>query len=206
LFLDELPEFRRPVLEALRQPLEDRHVTISRAAMCITYPSHFMLVAAMNPCPCGYFADPKTPCRCSHYQLQRYRERISGPLLDRIDLQVEVPRVAYGDLRDSRPGESSRRIRNRVSAARKIQTARFENIGIHANASMKNRHIKQFCRIDGESDRLLHAAIESLGLSARAYNRILKISRTIADLAGEAAIRSSHVAEAIQYRGLDRTP
>jgi magnesium chelatase family protein len=205
LFLDELPEFRRPVLEALRQPLEDRHVTISRAAMSITYPSHFMLVASMNPCPCGYFADPKTPCRCSHYQLQRYRERISGPLLDRIDLQVDVPRVAYGDLRDPRPGESSGRIRNRVSAARKIQTARFKNIGIHANASMKNRHIKQFCRIDGESDRLLHAAIETLGLSARAYNRILKISRTIADLAGEAEIRSSHVAEAIQYRGLDRT-
>ncbi len=205
LFLDELPEFKRPVLEALRQPLEDRNVTISRAAMRITYPSHFMLVAAMNPCPCGYFADPKTPCRCSHYQLQKYRERISGPLLDRIDIHVDVPRVAYGDLRDPRPKESSRCIRSRVAAARKIQTTRFQKTGIYANAGMKNRHIKQFCSIDGESDYLLQAAIDTLGLSARAYNRILKIARTIADLAGEANIRSPHVAEAIQYRSLDRT-
>lgn len=206
LFMDELPEFRRPVLEALRQPLEDRKVTISRAAMSITYPSCFMLVAAMNPCPCGYFTDQKISCRCSHYQLQKYRDRISGPLLDRIDIHVDVPAVGYGDLTDPRPGEPSHRIRERVSSARKIQTARFCKTGIHNNTGMKNRHIKRFCRIDDDSGRLLQAAIDILGLSARAYNRILKIARTIADLAGETEIRSSDVAEAIQYRSLDRKP
>jgi magnesium chelatase family protein len=206
LFMDELPEFRRPVLEALRQPLEDRKVTISRAAMSITYPSCFMLVAAMNPCPCGYLTDHKTPCRCSHYQLQKYRDRISGPLLDRIDIHVDVPAVGYGDLTHPRLGEASGRIRKRVSAARKTQTARFGKTGIHNNAGMKNRHIKMFCRIDDDSGRLLRAAIDTLGLSARAYNRILKIARTIADLAGETDIRSPDVAEAIQYRSLDRKP
>jgi magnesium chelatase family protein len=206
LFMDELPEFRRPVLEALRQPLEDRKVTISRAAMSITYPSCFILVAAMNPCPCGYLTDHKMPCRCSHYQLQKYRDRISGPLLDRIDIHVDVPAVGYGDLTHPRPGEASGRIRKRVSAARKTQTARFCKTGIHNNAGMKNRHIKIFCRIDDDSGRLLQTAIDTLGLSARAYNRILKIARTIADLAGETDIRSPDVAEAIQYRSLDRKP
>lgn len=206
LFMDELPEFRRPVLDALRQPLEDRQVTISRAAMSITYPSRFMLVAAMNPCPCGYHTDPGTPCRCSHHHLQKYRNRISGPLLDRIDIHVEAPPVAYNDLVDPRPGESSDRIRGRVSAAREIQAARFGGSGVYANAGMKNRHIKQFCRIDQESGRLLQGAMDTLGLSARACNRILKIARTIADLSGEPDIRSADVAEAIQYRSMDRNP
>jgi magnesium chelatase family protein len=204
LFLDELPEFKKHVLEVLRQPLEDKKVTISRASMTITYPSNFMLVAAMNPCPCGYFSDPKHVCNCSHYHIQRYRSRISGPLLDRIDIHVEVPAVPYKDLMSATNAESSKDIRKRVSGARAIQAERFMHAKIYCNAQMTNRHVKKFCRIDEDSDRLLESAVEKLGLSARAYNRIIKIARTIADLENKTDIRSYHLSEAIQYRSLDR--
>jgi magnesium chelatase family protein len=204
LFLDELPEYKKHVLEVLRQPLEDHRVTISRAASTITYPSSFMLVAAMNPCPCGYFSDPQHACRCTHYQIHRYRSKISGPLMDRIDLQVEVPAVPYRDLLEDGPAESSRTIQERVTAARAIQSRRFGRSKIHCNAQMSSRHIKSHCRIDGTARSLLESAIDKLGLSARAYNRILKISRTIADLGQADDIAAAHVAEAIQYRSLDR--
>ena len=160
----------------LRQPLEDRLVTISRASTTLTYPSSFMLVAAMNPCPCGYFSDPKHPCRCSYGHIHRYRSKISGPLLDRIDIHVEVPAVPYKDLRKEGDAESSEDIRNRATAARAIQSERFAKTKIHANAQMSSRHIKKYCKIDDDSAALLESAIDKLGLSARAYNRILKIS------------------------------
>lgn len=204
LFLDELPEFKKHVLEALRQPLEDRSVTIARAATTLTYPSSFMLVAAMNPCPCGYYTDPKHACTCSVTHIHRYRSKISGPLLDRIDIHVEVPAVPYKDLRKEEDAESSEDIRNRTTAARAIQAKRFGKTRIHANAQMSSRHIKKYCRIDEDSALLLESAIDKLGLSARAYNRILKISRTIADLENLSDIDASHIAEAIQYRTLDR--
>ena len=204
LFLDELPEFKRPVLEALRQPLEDRRVTVSRAATTITFPASFMLVAAMNPCPCGYAADPKHECRCSLQQIRRYRSKISGPLMDRIDIHVEVPAVAYKDLRAEDGGESSSVIAARVDAARQIQTARFQSSGIFANAQMSSRHIRRYCRIDTAAHALLETAIDKLGLSARAHNRILKIARTIADLDNQTEIDVGHVSEAVQYRSLDR--
>ena len=204
LFLDEMPEFKKHVLEVLRQPLEDRWVTISRASTTLTYPSSFMLVAAMNPCPCGYYSDPKHACTCSHGHIHRYRSKISGPLLDRIDIHVEVPAVPYKDLRKEGDAESSASIRDRVMAARTIQAQRFSKTKIHANAQMSSRHIKKHCRIDDDSAALLESAIDKLGLSARAYNRILKISRTIADLEGISDIQSPHIAEAIQYRTLDR--
>lgn len=204
LFLDELAEFKRPVLEGLRQPLEDRQVTISRAATSITYPSGFIMISAMNPCPCGYASDPKHACKCSHHQIQQYRNKISGPLLDRIDIHVEVPPVAYRDLRNASVSESSVVIRERVTAARHRQTLRFAGEKIRTNAQMQNRHIKKYCAIDDASARLLEAAVEKFGLSARAYNRVLKIARTIADLAGEAGISPEHIAEAVQYRSLDR--
>ncbi|MDA8403983.1 MAG: YifB family Mg chelatase-like AAA ATPase [Desulfobacteraceae bacterium] len=204
LFLDELAEFKRPVLEGLRQPLEDRQVTISRAATSITYPSGFILISAMNPCPCGYATDPKQSCKCSYHQIQLYRNKISGPLLDRIDIHVEVPPVAYRDLRNASASEPSSAIRERVTAARKLQNKRFAGEKIHTNAQMQNRHIKKFCQVDDGSAHLLEAAVEKFGLSARAYNRILKIARTIADLAGDAGINPEHIAEAVQYRSLDR--
>ncbi|MFH2219582.1 MAG: YifB family Mg chelatase-like AAA ATPase [Pseudomonadota bacterium] len=204
LFLDELPEFKKHVLEVLRQPLEDLSVTISRAASTITYPSSFMLLAAMNPCPCGYFSDPKHECRCTFQQIHRYRAKISGPLMDRIDIHVEVPAVPYKDLRGEGRAESSKSISRRVAEARAIQSERFGRTKIYCNAQMNSRHIKKHCTIDDASSRLLEAAIDKLGLSARAYNRILKISRTIADLDGVADIQTPHVAEAIQYRTLDR--
>lgn len=203
LFLDELAEFRKNVLEMLRQPLEDSKVTISRAAASLTYPSNFMLIAAMNPCPCGYFSSPTHECTCSHHQIQRYRSRISGPLLDRMDIHIEVPAVSYRDLAGREISESSGDIRKRVAAARAIQTQRFSKANIYCNARMSSRHIKKFCPIDDVSNRLLESAIDRLGLSARAYTRILKIARTIADLEGQAQIAPSHVAEAIQYRCLD---
>ncbi len=204
LFLDELPEFKKHVLEVLRQPLEDLKVTISRAATTITYPAAFMLVAAMNPCPCGYFSDPRHECRCNAYQMQRYRSKISGPLLDRMDIHVEVPAVPYKDLSGGDGAEPSADIKARVAGARRIQSSRFKRTRIYCNAQMSNRHIKQHCRIDNESRSLLETAIDRLGLSARAYNRILKIARTIADLAACTAIELDHISEAIQYRALDR--
>jgi magnesium chelatase family protein len=206
LFMDELPEFRRNVLEVLRQPLEDSRVTISRAAVSLTYPSRFMLVAAMNPCPCGFHgAGGQKKCTCSPLQVQRYVARVSGPLLDRIDLHVEVPAVQYRELSDRRPGEASATIRERVARARGVQSARFASRPeIHANAHMAARDLRDFCRIGEGSDALLRTAITRLGLSARAYHRVLKIARTIADLAGSAEIGTAHVSEAIQYRTLDR--
>ena len=204
LFLDELPEFRKNVLEVLRQPMEDGRVTISRASSTVTYPADFMLVAAMNPCPCGFLGDPKRECRCSMVQVQRYRSRISGPLMDRIDLHLEVPAVPYRDLSETRDGASSAEMSARVMKAREIQTRRFHGSGIHDNAGMSSRQIKEFCPIDSESGLLLERAMDRFGLSARAHARILKISRTIADLEGAPDIRAPHVAEAIQYRSLDR--
>ncbi len=205
LFLDELPEFKKNVLEVMRQPLEEEKVTISRAATSLTYPARFMLVAAMNPCPCGYYADPNNECTCTIPQIQRYRSKISGPLMDRIDIHIEVPAVKYRDLVNREPGESSQEIKKRVDSARKIQLNRFKGMKIYCNAQMTNRHIKKFCEIDETSQKLLEMAIDRFGLSARAYTRILKVARTIADLEGQINIQPSHISEAIQYRTLDRT-
>lgn len=204
LFLDELSEFKKNVLEVMRQPLEDQKVTISRASSSITYPSSLMLIAAMNPCPCGYLADPKHECSCTHTQIQRYRTKISGPLLDRIDIHVEVPAVPYKELMSDADAESSVEIRKRVVRTRDIQTRRFSRTKIFCNAQMSSRHIKKHCKIDKASSNLLETAIEKLGLSARAYNRILKIARTIADLEGKSDIQVDQISEAIQYRSLDR--
>lgn len=205
LFLDELPEFRRNVLEVMRQPLEDGYVTISRAAASLTYPANFMLVAAMNPCPCGFFSDPNRECKCSHNQIQNYVSRISGPLLDRIDIQVEVPAVKYAELSADVSGEQSNIVRERVEAARQIQHQRFNGTSIHANANMESKQIREYCRIETQAQELLRVAINQLGLSARAYDRILKVSRTIADLDENQNIEGMHVSEAIQYRSLDRS-
>jgi len=205
LFLDELPEFRKNVLEVMRQPMEDGTVTLSRAAMSLTYPARFMLAAAMNPCPCGYFGDPTHPCRCEPLLIERYLARLSGPLLDRIDIHLHVPAVAYRDLADSTAGESSALIRERVDAARAIQRARFSaTAGVHANAHMTARDLRAWCPVSEPVEALLRQAMTRLGLSARAYHRILKIARTIADLAGAESIEPVHVSEAIQYRSLDR--
>jgi magnesium chelatase family protein len=201
LFLDELAEFRKNVLEVMRQPLEDGHVTIARAVTSLRFPASFMLVAAMNPCPCGFMGDSVKECICTPIQIQRYQSRISGPLLDSIDIQVEVPPVQVADIERAEPGESSETIRKRVNAARQIQSKRFagENT-IHCNAQMGSKFLKSFCPLDSASTNLLHQAIDRLGLSARAYTRILKIARTIADLENVENISSSHIAEAIQYR------
>ena len=204
LFLDELPEFRKNVLEVLRQPLEDAQVTISRAVGSITYPADIMLVAAMNPCSCGFFGDPQHECTCSPQQVQRYRARISGPLLDRIDIQVEVPAVKYKELSDKATGEDSTTIRTRVNQAREIQLQRFQQRRIFCNAQMSSRDIRTYCQPDTAGEKLLENAMQRLGLSARAYTRILKVARTIADLAGEDYITGAHIAQAIQYRALDR--
>jgi magnesium chelatase family protein len=204
LFLDELPEFRKNVLEVLRQPLEDGRVTISRAQLAVTFPARFMLVAAMNPCPCGYRGDPKHQCNCSQQNIQRYWSKISGPLLDRIDIHVEVPSVEWRDLTASSDGEASETIRERVNKARQIQIARFERVGIFSNAQMTSALIKKHCKLGEDSMKFLEKAVEKLGLSARAYHRILKIARTIADLEPSQDIQAPHVAEAIQYRTLDR--
>jgi len=204
LFLDELPEFKKNLLEMLRQPMEDGKVTIARAATSLTYPADFMLVAAMNPCPCGYYGDSTHECTCTIPQIQRYRSKISGPLMDRIDIHIEVPAVKYRDLTATDSGEPSKVLKERINRARKIQSDRFRGLKIHCNAQMTNRHIKRFCSIDDASQRLLEMAIDKLGLSARAYTRILKVGRTIADLAGEEEISAAHISEAIQYRSLDR--
>jgi magnesium chelatase family protein len=205
LFLDELPEFRRNVLEVLRQPMEDGTVTLSRAAVSLTYPARFMLAAAMNPCPCGYLGDPLHSCICGPIGIARYRARISGPLLDRIDIHLEVPAIAYGELAGEQAGETSAVIRGRVEQARAVQRTRFRGRrGVHANAHMTARDLRRHCRLGPPAESLLRGAVRRLGLSARAYYRILKIARTIADLAGEAELTTAHVGEAIQYRSLDR--
>jgi magnesium chelatase family protein len=205
LFLDELPEFKREVLEVMRQPLEDREVTISRAKFTITYPSSFMLVASMNPSPGGYFNDPNAPVSSSPMEMQRYLSKISGPLLDRIDIHIEVTPVPFEKLTETRKAESSAEIRKRVSTARAIQSTRFENFEhIHYNAQMSSKLIREFCTLDEVSLQLLKTAMERLNLSARAYDRILKVARTIADLEASNSIQSHHIAEAIQYRSLDR--
>ena len=204
LFLDELPEFRRDVLEVMRQPLEDGFVTISRALRSLTFPSRFMLAAALNPCPCGYFNDSRRTCICTPIQIARYLSRISGPLLDRIDLQVEVPALAPEQIGSLTPGESSATIRERVERARGVQQERFRRTTIRCNAEMAGRHLRKYCEIDSEGKRLLESALEKLGLSARAWDRILKVARTIADLDGSEAIAPPHLAEAIQYRALDK--
>ena len=203
LFLDELPEFKRPTLEVLRQPLEDGCVTISRAAGSLTFPAEFVLVAALNPCPCGFYGDRKRRCRCSLVQVQRYRQRISGPLLDRIDLHLEVPAVSYNEMSRTEPGESSASIRMRVLKARALQTARLGGAG-RCNGRMRPREIRQHCTLGSHSAALLQSAVQSLNLSARAYDRILKVARTIADLEEAAQIEAPHLQEAISYRSLDR--
>jgi magnesium chelatase family protein len=204
LFLDELPEFKKSVLEVMRQPLEDGRVTVARAAMSLTFPAQIMLVAAMNPCPCGHFGDTAKECRCNPAQVQRYRSRISGPLMDRIDLHVEVPAVQYKDLGLETSGESSDVIRERVTEARQRQARRLKPHGLHANARMGSAQIREFCRLDDAANRLLETAMVRLGLSARAYTRIVKLARTIADLDGADHIAAHHVGEAIGYRSLDR--
>ncbi len=200
LFLDEFPEFGSRVLEVMRQPLEDKQVTISRAQGSLTFPANFQLVAAMNPCPCGYYGDPTRECTCSNTVITRYQKRISGPLLDRIDIHIEVPRVAYEKLSSDRLGEPSATIRTRVEAARQIQRERFAGTSIAANADMRPAEIRQFCRLDSAGKALLRSAMSQLQLSARAYHRVLKLARTIADLAGEGNIAPAHLAEALQYR------
>lgn len=205
LFLDELPEFKRTVLEVLRQPLEDRVVTISRAKLTLEFPASFMLIAAMNPCPCGYYNHPATPCQCKSGEVQKYINRISGPLFDRIDIHIEVVPVDFNRLSDARQTERSTVIRERVIRARLIQEKRFEGMeGIHSNSQIPSRMLREVCRINETGTQLLKTAMEKLGLSARAYDRILKVSRTIADLDQSADIQTEHLAEAINYRSLDR--
>lgn len=200
LFLDELPEFDLRALEVLRQPLEDKRVVISRAAGTLEFPAAFMLVAAMNPCPCGYYGDPLKPCTCSPSMVARYQKRLSGPLLDRIDIQIEVPRVEFEKLSDDRRGEPSAQIRERVERARAIQQARFHGTGILCNAEMGPGHIRAYCRMEPQAQALLKTAMQQLHLSARAYHRVLKVARTIADLEGSDLLRAHHLAEALQYR------
>jgi len=206
LFLDELPEFRRQTLEVMRQPLEDGHVTVTRAAGTLTFPARFMLVAAMNPCPCGYYGDPKRECRCSPGQIDKYRQRISGPLLDRIDLHIDVPAVDFRELTAKKhAGESSATIRARVSEARNLQRLRFATSnGVTTNAAMRPKQVREHCALDSESTGYLEQAMEQMHLSARAHDRILKVARTLADLAGSENIQGHHILEAIQYRSLDR--
>ena len=205
LFCDELPEFNRSVLEVLRQPLEDRKITISRAKYTIEYPCSFMFVASMNPCPCGYYGDPTHTCACTPGQIQRYMNKISGPLLDRIDIQCEIQPVPFEEISKAEPGEPSEAIRKRVIAARKIQEERFKSMPkIHCNAQMTERMIHLYATPDEAGINLLRTAMSRLNLSARAYNRILKVARTIADLDNSPEVKSPHLAEAIGYRNLDR--
>lgn len=205
LFLDEFPEFSRQVLEVMRQPLEDRVVHISRAQMSLTFPASFILVAAMNPCPCGYATHPEKRCICNPMQIQKYMGRISGPLLDRIDLHVDVAPVKIEDIHNRRPGEPSHVVRDRVNAARNVQTRRFaKRPGMFCNAQMTSADMKTYCALSPDCRRLLEQAMKGLNLSARAYDRILKVSRTIADLGGADHIEAEHISEAVQYRNLDR--
>ncbi|MGK2859941.1 MAG: YifB family Mg chelatase-like AAA ATPase [Thermoanaerobaculia bacterium] len=204
LFLDELSEFRRDVLEVMRQPLEDGHVTISRALRSLSFPARFTLAAALNPCPCGFFNDPRHQCDCGEFQISRYLAKISGPLLDRIDIQIEVPALGPQEIAATAPAEASVAIRERVDTAREKQRSRFARHAIEANGDMSTRHLRRFCELDKECVKRLDEAIEKLGLSARAYDRVLKVARTIADLGGSARIEPGHLSEAIQYRALDR--
>jgi len=206
LFLDELPEFRKNALEVLRQPLEDRRITISRVVGSVTFPADIMLIAAMNPCPCGFLGDAQRTCTCTLAQVQQYRSRVSGPLLDRIDIQVEVRAVPYRALADQASGESSATLRGRVDGARQVQLARFHDGPLVRNAQMAARDLRRFCAVDPAGEQLLEQAMDKLALSARAYTRILKVARTIADLGGSEPITAAHVAEAVQYRSLDRAP
>lgn len=208
LFLDELPEYKRSALEVMRQPLEDRHITVARTKETVDYPASFMLVAAMNPCPCGHYGEnnPAHPCTCTPAQVHRYMSKISGPLLDRIDIQCEIEAVQYEQLRDTQPGESSAAIRERVLRARAIQTERFKHSKlVHCNAMMNSKMVRQYCALDDECDKLLEFTMAKLGFSARAYDRILKVARTIADLEGAENIQKKHMLEAISYRSLDRS-
>lgn len=204
LFLDELPEFRRDALEVLRQPLEDGVVTISRVAGACSYPSRFMLVCAMNPCKCGYYGHPSGRCTCSEQSVRRYRQKISGPLLDRIDIHVEVPSVGYEKLRHRKPAEPSASIRERVNKARRIQQERYQGSGIHCNSRLTPGLMDRYCRPDREGEQLLRAAFQTLGLTARSYDRVLKVARTIADLAGSEQVGAEHIAEAVQFRSMDK--
>jgi len=207
LFLDELPEFPRNVLEVMRQPLEDGTVSIARAAMSLTFPARFMLAAAMNPCPCGFFNDRARECKCTPPMIQRYVSKISGPLLDRIDIHIDVPAVNYKELRSNVQAEPSKAIRDRVLMARERQLKRFRGAGekFFANAQMGSRQIRTFCELSADCERLLERAMTQQGLSARAHDRILKVSRTVADIEGAEHLEAKHIAEAIQYRTLDRT-
>ncbi len=204
LFMDELPEFRRDALEAMRQPLEDGEITITRTSGSVTYPCSVMLVASMNPCPCGFYGDSTRECSCSQNQIIKYMSKISGPLLDRIDLHIEVPAVKYDELEAKAPGESSAAIRERVEKARQLQRERYKGSGVFSNSQLTSELMDKYCRLDSEASQLLRDAFETLGLSARAHNRILKVARTIADLAGAENIGLEHIAEAIQYRALDK--
>ncbi len=204
LFLDELPEFKKSVLEVLRGPLEDRIITISRIQASFSYPCNFMLIASMNPCPCGYYGSKEKECNCTQEQIKKYIGKISGPLLDRIDLHIEVSGVRYEKLRNQKKGETSEQIRERVDMARKIQQCRYKDNGIFSNAELTPKLIQEHCRIDDKSDKILEKAFEKLGLTARAFGRILKVARTIADLEQSEKIESMHVIEAIQYRSLDK--
>jgi len=207
LFLDELPEYKRSALEVMRQPLEDRHITVARTKETVDYPASFMLVAAMNPCPCGHYGEnnPAHPCTCTPGQVHRYMSKISGPLMDRIDIQCEIEAVPYDQLKDSQPGESSAAIRERVLRARAIQTERFKHSKlVHCNAMMTSKMVRQYCALDAESDKLLEFSMTKMGLSARAYDRIRKVARTIADIDGSENIQKKHILEAISYRSLDR--
>jgi magnesium chelatase family protein len=204
LFLDELPEFKRNVLEVLRQPLELGRVTIVRSSASVTYPAQFMLISAMNPCPCGYFTDRTRQCVCTPTQIQRYRSRVSGPLLDRIDIHLEVPAVPFQDLAQERAREDSTAVRERVATARARQHDRYKTEGLFCNAQLRPRQLKRHCEIGDDSRRLIELAMTRLGLSARAYHRILKVARTIADLDAQDRLSPAHVSEAIQYRSLDR--
>lgn len=207
LFLDELPEYKRSALEVMRQPLEDRHITVARTKETVDYPASFMLVAAMNPCPCGHYGEnnPAHPCTCTPAQVHRYMSKISGPLLDRIDIQCEIEAVPYDQLKDAQPGESSAVMRERVLKARAIQNERFKHSRlVHSNAMMNAKMVRQYCVLDDECDKLLEFTMTKLGLSARAYDRILKVARTIADIEGSEHIRKQHLLEAISYRSLDR--
>jgi len=203
--MDELPEFHRNVLETLRQPIEDGCVTVSRASSSIRFPSKFMLVCSMNPCPCGFLTDPKKECHCTPPKIQKYLSRISGPLLDRIDLHIEVPPLRYKELTDESCAEKSEMIKKRVESARNVQLERFKQDGIFSNSQMNHRLARKYCRLDETSQGLLKQAITEMGFSARCYDKILKLSRTIADLDSKDTIESTHVSEAIQLRSLDRS-